>query len=207
MILLIDNYDSFTFNLQDYFLQLGVDCRVVRNDEVSIAEIERLEPEAIVLSPGPGRPEDAGITMKVIDRFHSNLPMLGICLGHQAIGLHFGASLKKSNRPVHGKSSEILHSGHGVFHGLPQEFQAMRYHSLVLSDLEGTALNVESKTSDGEVMAISHESLPIWGIQFHPESVLTENGLELLRKWIEIAIGKNVSTTMEPTTRFSNFKA
>ncbi|MCH8903034.1 MAG: aminodeoxychorismate/anthranilate synthase component II [Bacteroidetes bacterium] len=185
MILLLDNYDSFTYNLRDYFLQLGAEITVVRNDEVTVEEIEEMNPQAIILSPGPERPEQAGIMMDLIETFHKRLSILGICLGHQALGMHFGAKLVKAAVPMHGKTSNIEHFGHPVFEGLPDLFVAMRYHSLILS---GGSMNTIASTTDGEIMGIAHEHLPLVGLQFHPESVLTGVGLQLCRNWLAFSV-------------------
>jgi len=183
MLLLLDNYDSFTYNLYDYLYQLGIDCKVLRNDECTIADLEALPLKAIVISPGPGRPEDSGITMQVIEHFHAKLPILGICLGHQALGLYFGAKLVRGLEPVHGKTSPVTHNSDLVFEGILSPFPVMRYHSLVLEGLEGTPLDIIATTADSIPMAIKHRELPLYGFQFHPESILTPDGLKLLGNW------------------------
>jgi anthranilate synthase/aminodeoxychorismate synthase-like glutamine amidotransferase len=184
-ILLLDNYDSFTYNLYDYLLQAGAECRVVRNDALPLKAFETLGFEAIALSPGPKRPADAGLMMSLIERWHRRVPMLGICLGHQAIGEFFGAKLVKARLPMHGKTSEIsLRAEHPLFADLPRRFSVMRYHSLLLESLHGTPLEVLAATDSGEIMALAHRSLPLTGVQFHPESVLTEHGLRLVRNWV-----------------------
>ncbi|MFN8299089.1 MAG: aminodeoxychorismate/anthranilate synthase component II [Chitinophagales bacterium] len=187
MVLLLDNYDSFTYNLRDYILQLGLPCRVVRNDEMSLEEIAKLDFAAAVISPGPKTPAEAGITPAFISRFHKSKPLFGVCLGLQAIGEFYGAKLVKAEAPMHGKTSVISHTGHGLFAGLPREIEVMRYHSLVLKEVVQTPLQVIA-TSGKEVMAIAHPELPIAGVQFHPESVLTPHGLQLLRNWF-VSIG------------------
>lgn len=183
-VLIIDNYDSFTYNLYDYFLQLDCSCQVIRNDELSFEEFQKLEFDTIVFSPGPQQPNDAGLLMPLIDYFHDKKPILGICLGHQGVGEYFGARLKKAKLPVHGKTSLLRHQGHLLFEKLPSSFKVMRYHSLILEDFERTPLDVIAETGDGEVMAIAHQKLPIVGVQFHPESILTEHGLQMLENWL-----------------------
>lgn len=183
MLLLLDNYDSFTYNLYDYLCRLGIECKVLRNNECTLADLDALPLKAIVLSPGPGRPEDSGITMPVIHHFHTKLPILGICLGHQALGLYFGATLLRGPEPVHGKTSLLNHNADVVFQGIASPFPVMRYHSLVLQGLEATPLDVIATTPDGIPMAIKHQALPLYGFQFHPESILTPDGLKLLGNW------------------------
>jgi anthranilate synthase/aminodeoxychorismate synthase-like glutamine amidotransferase len=188
-ILLLDNYDSFTYNLYDYLLQLGVNCTVVRNDEIAPADFPTLQFDAALLSPGPKRPEDAGILMDFIHYFHKDKPMLGVCLGHQALGQYFGARLVKSEIPMHGKTSEIEHNGHSLYSDLPKRHTVMRYHSLLLTDLEGTPLRAIAFADTGEMMAMQHRHLPLVGVQYHPESILTEYGLDLMRNWVH-SIGR-----------------
>ncbi|MCB0617375.1 MAG: aminodeoxychorismate/anthranilate synthase component II [Saprospiraceae bacterium] len=183
-LLLIDNFDSFTYNLYDYLLQLGARCEVRRNNVLTVAEIEALRPDGIVLSPGPQTPEQAGCLMEVIDRFHREVPLLGICLGHQGIGQYFGARLGKADLPMHGKTSRLVHREHPLFAGLPTSFSVMRYHSLVLHELGSTELEPIAESEQGEIMAIAHRRFPAWGVQFHPESILTEHGHALLRNWL-----------------------
>lgn len=183
MWVLIDNYDSFTHILHDYLLQAGADCDIYRNDEISPEALEALQPERIILSPGPETPLQAGITMELIRRFYDRIPILGICLGHQAIGMHFGARLIHAPEPVHGKVHSVHHSGVSILKGLPQPFEAMRYHSLSITALEGTCLQEIAATTDGVNMAIQHEQYPCIGVQFHPESVGTPQGLQLLQNW------------------------
>jgi anthranilate synthase/aminodeoxychorismate synthase-like glutamine amidotransferase len=188
MLLLIDNYDSFTYNLAQYFGELGARVVVRRNDAITIADIERMRPERIVISPGPGRPEDAGISVDVVKAFGARTPLLGVCLGHQAIGHAFGGRVVRAPRAMHGKPSTVEHDGRGLFAGLTGAFQAARYHSLCVAmdgwpaDLEVAARAVE----DDVVMALRHRSYPIHGVQFHPESVLTTEGRRLLRAFLEL---------------------
>lgn len=183
MWVLIDNYDSFTWILQHYLLQTGNECRVFRNDEISINDLERLNPDRLIISPGPETPLQAGISMQAIDRFHDRIPILGVCLGHQALGMHFGAELRHAGYPMHGKISAITHTGHPLFAGIPVTYNVMRYHSLVIDKLEGTNLESIATTSDGTIMAVAHATFPCVGVQFHPESVGTEHGLKLLQNW------------------------
>jgi len=185
-ILLIDNYDSFTYNLYDYFLQLGTECTVIRNNEVPFEEIHKLSFDAIVLSPGPKKPVDAGFMMELIAYYFNKVPLLGICLGHQGIGEFFGASLQKAKLPMHGKTSSIQHKQHPLFKRLPEQYKVMRYHSLLLKGLDQTPLTSIAKTEENENMAIAHPQHPIYGVQFHPESILTEHGLQLLENWLTL---------------------
>jgi anthranilate synthase component 2 len=186
MVLVIDNYDSFTYNLVQYLGELGAEVRVVRNDAASVAAIGEIAPERIVISPGPGRPEDAGITMDVIRELGPTIPILGVCLGHQAIGAVFGGSVVRAAAPMHGKTSTIEHDGRGVFTGLTGPFVASRYHSLMVAesglpdDLEVSARTREDRT----IMGLRHRRWPIHGVQFHPESILTEEGRRLLRNFL-----------------------
>ncbi len=194
MILIIDNYDSFTYNLRDYIMQLGRECVVVRNDEKMLNEFDVLKFDAAVISPGPKTPAEAGITMQFIQKFYLSKPLLGICLGHQAIGEFFGWKLVKAQKPIHGKTSGLVaKNGCAVFKNLPAEFEVMRYHSLVLKPEENSVLEViASAKQSGEVMAIQHRHLPITGFQFHPESILTPSGLTMLRNWFEFALAPKV---------------
>jgi anthranilate synthase/aminodeoxychorismate synthase-like glutamine amidotransferase len=180
LITLIDNYDSFTYNLKDYICQLGADCIVIKNDQIDSVLLEKSD--AIILSPGPQRPENAGDLMEVISNYFDKKPMLGICLGHQAIGLHFGADLVKAMEPKHGKVSLINHTKSDLFENIDNPMQVMRYHSLVLKNLPDS-LRVTALTNENELMAFKHCSLPLWGVQFHPESILTPFGLTLLKNW------------------------
>jgi len=183
MWVLIDNYDSFTWILHDYLLQTGNECVVYRNDELTIQQLKDIKPARIIISPGPETPLQAGITMEVIDQFHKYTPILGVCLGHQALGMYFGAKLVHIPYPMHGKTSEVTHNGHGLFEHIPSPFTAMRYHSLAVDRFGGTPLKALAHTADGTVMALAHEEFPCVGVQFHPESVGTEYGLQLLKNW------------------------
>jgi anthranilate synthase component 2 len=187
MVLVIDNYDSFTYNLVQYLGELGSEVRVVRNDAASIESIAALQPARIVISPGPGRPEHAGITMDVIRQLGSSIPILGVCLGHQAIGAVFGGTVVRASTPMHGKTSTIEHDGRGVFAGIDGPFVASRYHSLVVSD-DGLPdeLEVAARTrEDRTIMGLRHRERPIHGVQFHPESILTGEGMRLLRNFLD----------------------
>jgi len=188
MLLVIDNYDSFTYNLVQYLGELGADMKVVRNDEVSVDEIENdLRPERILISPGPGTPDDAGITLSAIERFAGKLPILGVCLGHQAIGQHFGGEVVRAPVPVHGKPVEIKHDGKTIFDGIPQDFSAGRYHSLVVErNSVPDCLEISAESPDGLVMAMRHRTERIEGVQFHPESILTDHGKKLLKNFLSI---------------------
>lgn len=190
MILLIDNYDSFTYNIYQQMAALGARCKVVRNDKVSIDEIKRMKPSGVVISPGPGRPEEAGVSVDVIKVLGDRIPILGVCLGHQAIATAFGGSVVRARRLMHGKTSRIRHTGRGLFKGMAPEIEVGRYHSLVISrkDLP-SCLEVTSETEDGTIMGVRHRRYPVEGLQFHPESVLTPNGPGLLQKFL-IKIGE-----------------
>ena len=187
MVLVIDNYDSFTYNLVQYLGELGADVKVVRNDAMTLDEIADCGASRIVISPGPGRPEDAGITMDTIRRVGHRTPILGVCLGHQAIGAVFGGSVVRAPVPMHGKTSTIVHDGRGVFAGITAPFQASRYHSLVVSDVGlPPVLEVTARTEeDGTIMGLRHRSWPVHGVQFHPESILTGEGRRILRNFLE----------------------
>jgi anthranilate synthase/aminodeoxychorismate synthase-like glutamine amidotransferase len=186
MLLLIDNYDSFTWNLAQYLGELGADPRVRRNDEISLEEIDAMRPARIVISPGPGRPEDAGITVDVIRRFGAATPVLGVCLGHQGIGVAFGGSVVRAPQLMHGKVSSVSHDGRGIFRGVSQPFTAGRYHSLVVADPLPDPLEAAARTDDGTIMGVRHREYPIHGVQFHPESVLTAAGRQLLKNFLEL---------------------
>ena len=199
MIVLIDNYDSFTFNLFHYFGGLGADGVVHRNDKISVDDVLELDPDAVVLSPGPCTPNEAGICLNLIDKAAKTLPILGVCLGHQAIGQAFGGRVVRAPVPIHGKLSEIQHQGEGVFHGINAPFKATRYHSLVVENSTFPAdLKVTAKTDDQLVMGLAHRSLAIHGVQFHPESIASEHGHLILRNFLDIAAAWNTSTGRRP---------
>jgi anthranilate synthase/aminodeoxychorismate synthase-like glutamine amidotransferase len=191
MILVVDNYDSFTYNLVQYLGELGAEVQVMRNDAVTIDEIAGTRPERIVISPGPGRPEGAGVTMEVIRRLGEQTPILGVCLGHQAIGAVFGGRVIRASAPMHGKTSTIEHDGRGVFTGLEGPFVASRYHSLVVEEGSLPAdLEISARTQeDGTIMGLRHRTLPVHGVQFHPESILTGEGRRILRNFLEGRLG------------------
>jgi anthranilate synthase component 2 len=186
VILLIDNYDSFTFNLAQYLGELGAPPMVRRNDEITLDEIRALGPSHIVISPGPGRPEDAGVTVDVIRQYGPSIPVLGVCLGHQGIGIAFGGDVVRAPQLMHGKVSSVQHDGRGVFQGISQPFIAGRYHSLVVADPPPADLEIAARTDDGIIMGVRHRRFPIHGVQFHPESVLTGEGKQLLRNFLDL---------------------
>jgi len=187
MILVIDNYDSFTYNLVQYFGELGAVMTIKRNDEISLDEIERMKPGRICISPGPCTPREAGISNDVIRRFGEKTPILGVCLGHQCIGHVFGGEVVRAGRLMHGKTSPILHGGAGVFAGLPNPFEATRYHSLIVRrETLPEILEITAETAEKEIMGLRHRSFPIHGVQFHPESILTLEGKRLLRNFLEL---------------------
>jgi anthranilate synthase/aminodeoxychorismate synthase-like glutamine amidotransferase len=186
MILVIDNYDSFTFNLVQYLGELGAELIVRRNDAVTLDEIRRLAPSHIVISPGPGRPDDGGISIDVIRTFYQQTPILGVCLGHQCIGAAFGGRVDRAARLMHGKTSEIYHRGGRLFRDIPNPFVATRYHSLAVFEPLPDCLRVTASTTEGEVMAVEHKSAPLIGVQFHPESILTKHGKDMLHNFLEL---------------------
>jgi anthranilate synthase/aminodeoxychorismate synthase-like glutamine amidotransferase len=186
VILLIDNYDSFTWNLAQYLGELGAPPLVRRNDEVSVDDVEAMRPTHIVISPGPGRPEQAGISVETIRRLGTRVPVLGVCLGHQGIGFAFGGTITRAGQLMHGKVSAVHHDGRGVFQGVSQPFTAGRYHSLVVADPVPEELEVSARTDDGTIMGLRHRAKPIHGVQFHPESVLTGEGRQLLKNFLEL---------------------
>jgi anthranilate synthase component 2 len=190
MVLMIDNYDSFTYNLVQYFGELGEDVRVVRNDDMTLAALRKLEPDAIVISPGPCTPNEAGISLQVIERLAGDVPIFGVCLGHQAIGQAFGGKVVRAKEIMHGKTSMIHHDGKGVFRDVPNPFEATRYHSLIVEEsslpecLEISAWTVDADGRRGEIMGLRHKTLPVESVQFHPESILTQHGHTLLRNFL-----------------------
>jgi anthranilate synthase component 2 len=188
MLLMLDNYDSFTYNLVQYFGELGEDVRVYRNDEITLDEVERLAPDRICVSPGPCSPAEAGISVPLIQTFAGRVPILGVCLGHQAIGAAFGGKIIRAQQLMHGKTSVITHRGTDVFRDLPSPFTVIRYHSLAIDrDEVPTCLDVTAQTLDGEIMGVRHRTLPVVGVQFHPESILSEHGHALLRNFLTLA--------------------
>ncbi len=188
MLLMIDNYDSFTYNIVQYFGQLGEEVKVFRNDRITLEEIAEMKPERLVISPGPCSPEEAGISVPAIRQFAGKIPILGVCLGHQSIGAAFGGNVVRSSFLMHGKTSPIHHDGKELFKGLSNPFQATRYHSLVVErSTLPECLEVTAWVENGEIMGLRHKELPLWGVQFHPESILTEGGMELLRNFLEIS--------------------
>lgn len=188
MLLMIDNYDSFTYNIVQYFGQLGEEVHVHRNDKITLAEIKALQPARIVISPGPCSPEEAGISVAAITHFAGKIPILGVCLGHQSIGAAFGGNVVRSSSLMHGKTSPIYHDNTGLFKGLSNPFQATRYHSLIVDrPTLPECLETTAWVENGEIMGLRHKLLPIWGVQFHPESILTEGGMELLQNFLDIS--------------------
>lgn len=186
MILVIDNYDSFTYNLVQYVGELGADVMVRRNDAVGVDEIRRLQPTHIIISPGPGDPHDGGISLDVIREFHTTTPILGVCLGHQCIGAAFGGGVNRASRLMHGKTSQVYHDRRGIFSGVPSPFNATRYHSLIVTEPLPDCLELTAFTAHGEVMAVKHKTAPVYGVQFHPESILTEHGKDMLRNFLAL---------------------
>jgi len=188
MLLVIDNYDSFTYNLVQYLGELGAEMKVIRNDELTLDEVERdLHPERILISPGPGTPDGAGMSLEILDRFASRIPILGVCLGHQAIGQHFGGRVVRAPEPVHGKPVEVRHDGKTIFEGIDGDFNAGRYHSLIVErESLPDCLEISADSPDGLIMAMRHRSLPIEGVQFHPESILTDHGKTMLANFLAL---------------------
>ena len=195
MILLIDNYDSFTYNLYQYLAYLGEAVEVHRNDKLSVAEVEQMQPERIVISPGPGKPGDAGISCELIEKMTGRIPILGVCLGHQAIAEVFGGTVGRADRLMHGKTSPIFHSATGIYEGLPDPFEAVRYHSLIVQpDSVPDCMEIVARSDAEEIMGIRHREYPIEGVQFHPESILTSVGLDLLQNFLDSSGEDSVST-------------
>ncbi len=187
MLLVIDNYDSFTYNLVQYFGELEVDQQVYRNDSITPEAAWALNPERVLLSPGPCTPDDAGVSLDMVEAFAGKKPLFGVCLGHQCIGQHFGGKVIRAPRLMHGKTSPIRHDGTGLFAGIPSPFQATRYHSLLVErDSFPDCLRITAETEEGEIMALEHRELPIWGVQFHPESLATEHGHQILRNFLKL---------------------
>lgn len=187
MLLMLDNYDSFTYNLVQYFGELGENVQVRRNDEVSVADIEAMKPQRICVSPGPCSPAEAGISVELIKHFAGKIPILGVCLGHQAIGAAYGGDIVRAQQIMHGKVSPITHTGTDVFSGLPSPFVVTRYHSLAVKrDTLPACLEITAQTEDGEIMGLRHTTLPVYGVQFHPESILSEHGHALLQNFLNI---------------------
>jgi anthranilate synthase component 2 len=187
MLLVIDNYDSFTFNLVQYFGSLGVEQRVYRNDQITVEEALALKPERVLVSPGPCSPTEAGVSIAMIEAFAGKVPLFGVCLGHQAVGQHFGGKVIRAERLMHGKTSPISHHGKDLFKGLPQGLRATRYHSLIVErDTFPDCLEITAETAEGEIMGLRHRELPIWAVQFHPESIATENGMDILKNFLTL---------------------
>ena len=188
MLLMIDNYDSFTWNLVQYLQTLGAEVKVVRNDELSVAQIQALAPERIVISPGPCTPNEAGVSVDVIRKLGAHVPVLGVCLGHQSLGQAYGGDVVRAPSPVHGKTSRVSHKSRGLFRGLNGPFAATRYHSLVIKrETAPPALEIAAESDDGLIMAVSHRDQPVHGVQFHPESIASENGKKILENFLDIA--------------------
>ena len=188
MIIVIDNYDSFTYNLVQYLGELGAEVHVVRNDQVTLADLEAAAPDRLVVSPGPGGPDDGGISSQAIRHFTGRIPVLGVCLGHQCLGAVYGGTVGRAPRPRHGMTSPIHHHGAGLFAGLPSPFEAMRYHSLIVQEPVPAELEVTAFTAQGEVMALQHRRHPTFGVQFHPESILTRHGKQILQNFLDMQI-------------------
>ncbi|ATC63805.1 anthranilate/aminodeoxychorismate synthase component II [Nibricoccus aquaticus] len=187
MLLVIDNYDSFTYNLVQYYGQLGVEQRIFRNNEITPAEALALNPDRVLLSPGPCSPAEAGVTLDIIKAFAGKKPIFGVCLGHQSIGHYFGGKVVRADRLMHGKTSPIHHKNTDVFEGMPQDFPATRYHSLLVERASfPAALEITAETAEGEIMGLRHKELPIWGVQFHPESIATEGGMKILENFLKL---------------------
>ncbi len=187
MLLVIDNYDSFTFNLVQYFGQLGVSQKVYRNNQITPAEALALNPDRVLISPGPCSPKEAGVSLDIIEAFAGKKPLFGVCLGHQSVGHYFGGKVVRAERLMHGKVSPILHNGKDLFKGMPNGFKATRYHSLLVEKSSlPDVLEITAETAEGEIMGLKHKTLPIWGVQFHPESLATEGGIKLLENFLTL---------------------
>ncbi|MEO0510114.1 MAG: aminodeoxychorismate/anthranilate synthase component II [Verrucomicrobiota bacterium] len=187
MLLVIDNFDSFTYNLVQYFGQLGVEQQVFRNNAISVDEALALEPERVMISPGPCSPNEAGVSIDIISAFAGKVPLLGVCLGHQSIGQHFGGKVVRADRLMHGKTSPVRHRETDLFTGLPNPMEATRYHSLIVERQSlPDCLEVTAETDDGEIMGLAHKELPVWGVQFHPESIATERGMKILENFLSL---------------------
>ncbi len=187
MLLVIDNYDSFTYNLVQYFGQLGVEQAVYRNDALTVEEARALKPERIMISPGPCSPTEAGVSLEMIAAFAGEIPLLGVCLGHQSIGQHFGGKVVRADRLMHGKTSPVTHKDTDLFQGLPNPMEATRYHSLIVERATlPDCLQVTAETEAGEIMGLAHKELPVWGVQFHPESIATESGMQILENFLKL---------------------
>lgn len=186
MLIVIDNYDSFTYNLVQYLGELGADLRVFRNDQITVEQVARLNPTGIVISPGPGDPTDGGVSNAIIQHFHTATPILGVCLGHQCMGYVFGGNVRRAPRLMHGKTSMIYHDGKGLFNGVPNPFEATRYHSLIVEEPLPADLEVTAFTAEGDVMGLRHKRYPVMGVQFHPESILTKYGKHILKNFLDM---------------------
>ena len=186
MLIVIDNYDSFTYNLVQYFGELGAEPKVFRNDAITLEELAALQPARLVISPGPGDPADGGISNAAIRRFGGQIPVLGVCLGHQCLGAVYGGTVRRAPRLMHGKTSPIYHAGDGLFAGLPSPFEATRYHSLIVEEPLPPCLEVTAFTKEGEVMGLRHKDAPTFGVQFHPESILTQHGKQILKNFLDM---------------------
>ena len=187
MLLVIDNYDSFTYNLVQYFGELGVEQSVFRNDKISVEEALALKPDRLMISPGPCSPNEAGVSLEMIEAFAGKIPILGVCLGHQSIGQYFGGDVVRADRLMHGKTSPVFHQNTDLFEGLPNPLECTRYHSLIVDRATlPTCLKVTAETKEGEIMGFVHKALPIWGVQFHPESIATEKGISLLKNFLKL---------------------
>ena len=187
MLLVIDNYDSFTYNLVQYFGELGVEQSVFRNDKISVKEALALKPDRLMISPGPCSPNEAGVSLEMIEAFAGKIPILGVCLGHQSIGQYFGGDVVRADRLMHGKTSPVFHQNTDLFEGLPNPLECTRYHSLIVDNATlPECLKITAETKEGETMGVAHEAMPIWGVQFHPESIATEKGISLLKNFLKL---------------------